>query len=53
VDRGKLGEAETTLRGALALRQKLLGNEHPEVAEFLNKLAKVLQVEGKLGEAES
>ena len=40
-------------REALAMRRKLLGNEHPDVATTLNGLAWVLAVKGKLAEAET
>ena len=40
-------------REALAMRRKLLGNEHPDVALSLDNLADVLQAQGKLAEAET
>ena len=52
-DEGKLTEAETTQRQALAMQRKLLGEEHPEVAISLNNLALVLRDQGKLAEAEA
>ena len=35
------------------MRRKLLGNEHPDVADSLNGLANVLHAQGKLAEAET
>ena len=52
-NQGKLAEAETMHREALAMRKKLLGDEHPAVARSLNDLAFVLPAEGKLVEAEA
>ena len=37
---------------ALAMRRKLLGNEHPDVAGSLHNLASVLQARGDLAGAE-
>jgi len=36
---GKYKEAEPLYQQALALRQKLLGDDHPDVAASLNNLA--------------
>jgi hypothetical protein len=36
----------------LAIRRKIFGNEHPEVANILNSLSAVLEAEGKFAEAE-
>ena len=44
---GKLAEAETMYREALAMRRKLLGNEHPDVAISLINLADVLRKQGE------
>ena len=46
-------KAETMFSEALALRKKLWGNEHREVADSLKNLAYVLQTQGKLDEAET
>ncbi|MCX6929063.1 MAG: serine/threonine-protein kinase, partial [Verrucomicrobia bacterium] len=46
-------KAEAMHRQALALRQKLFGNEHPGVADSLFKLGSALQDGGKLSEAEA
>jgi serine/threonine protein kinase len=50
---GVYEKAEVMFRGGLALRRKLLGTDHPEVAESLNNLALSLQDQGKLPEAET
>jgi hypothetical protein len=40
-----LGEAETLIREALALRQKLLGDRHPSVADSQRDLTNILALE--------
>ena len=40
-------------REVLAMRRKLLGNHHPELAATLMNLSRVLKKEGKLAEAEA
>jgi Tfp pilus assembly protein PilF len=40
-NQGKYIEAKTYLQQALAIRRKLLGEEHPETARTLNNLANV------------
>jgi tetratricopeptide (TPR) repeat protein len=50
---GDYAKAEAIHREALALRRKLLGNEHPDVATSLNNLASVLREAGKPAEAET
>jgi len=47
-DLGKLAEAETVCRQALAIRRKLLGEAHPDVARSRDLLAEVLRAQGKL-----
>jgi serine/threonine-protein kinase len=47
----KYEEARQMHERALALRQKALGPEHPEVANSLSNLASVLRHQGKLAEA--
>ncbi|WP_375471124.1 tetratricopeptide repeat protein, partial [uncultured Nostoc sp.] len=37
---------------ALALRRKLLGEEHPDIAQSLNNLAKLYYLQGRYIEAE-
>src|SRR5204862_257834 len=49
----KLLEAETMNREALAIQHKLLGKEHPDVTMSIDQLARVLQQQGKLAEAET
>lgn len=39
---GKYGEAEPLLRRALKISKQALGENHPDVAQSLNTLAKVL-----------
>ncbi len=50
--RGDFGEAATLLAESLSIRRKLLGDEHPDIANSLNNLAVVLQNQGKYDEAE-
>jgi serine/threonine protein kinase/Tfp pilus assembly protein PilF len=52
-DLGHYTNAEAMHRKALALRKKLLGSEHPDVARSLNNIAGVLKQQGKLAEAEN
>ena len=52
-DLGEYLSAESMHRQALEIREKLLGNEHPDVATSLNNLARVLGEQGKLAEAEA
>ncbi|HXP60566.1 MAG TPA: tetratricopeptide repeat protein [Dongiaceae bacterium] len=49
---GKLANAETMHREALALRRRLLGNKHVQIANSLGNLANVLRDQSKLPEAE-
>jgi tetratricopeptide (TPR) repeat protein len=49
---GKYKEAEPLYQQALALRQKLLGDDHPDVATSLNNLALLYYSQGKYKEAE-
>jgi tetratricopeptide (TPR) repeat protein len=49
---GKYKEAEPLYQQALALRQKLLGDDHPHVATSLNNLAGLYKSQGKYKEAE-
>ena len=43
---GKLEEADESTRRALAVWEKALGPDHPDVATGLNNLAQLLQVRG-------
>ena len=45
-------EAEPLLKRALALKEKALGSEHPNVAENLNSLAELYRLQGQYQQAE-
>jgi len=49
---GSYSQAETYLLQALAIRERLLGPEHPDVAESLNNLALLYHAQGKYEQAE-
>jgi tetratricopeptide (TPR) repeat protein len=49
---GKYKEAGCMNRGALELRDKALGQEHPDTLSSMNNLALVLVMQGKYTEAE-
>ena len=49
---GKYAEAEPLYQRALAIREKALGPEHPDVANSLNNLAVLYRAQGKYAEAE-
>ena len=49
---GKYTEAEPLYRRALAINEKQLGPEHPDVAISLNNLAGLFHAQGKYAEAE-
>lgn len=51
-DQAHYSEAETFDVKSLAIREQQLGSEHPEVANSLSKLAKLLRVLGRYTEAE-
>jgi len=51
-DRAQYVEAEPLYRRAIAIWEKSLGREHPEVAKGLNNLAALYYAQGKYGEAE-
>lgn len=50
---GRAAEAEELVRRALSRREKLLGDQHPEVARLLNSLAQICRSLRKLNEAEA
>jgi serine/threonine protein kinase/TPR repeat protein len=50
-DLGEYSNALAMLRGSLVLRKKLLGDEHPEVANSLNDLAEVFYRQSKWADA--
>ena len=49
---GKYAEAEPLYQRSLAIREKALGPEHPDVAQSLNNLALLYKAQGKHAEAE-
>ncbi|CAM9843341.1 unnamed protein product, partial [Ectocarpus sp. 13 AM-2016] len=49
---GKYSEAEPLYERSLAIRQKALGFDHPDVAQSLNNYAELLRAQGKYDEAE-
>ena len=51
-DRGRYGEAEPLFQRSLAIYEKALGPDHPEVATALNNLAVLYEDQGRYGEAE-
>ena len=51
-DKGDFAGAEEMLRHALAIRKRLLGEQHPDVATNLNDLASLLYAQRKFDEAE-
>ena len=51
-DQGKYGEAEELYKRALAIREKALGVNHPDVARTLTNLAMLYWTQGKYREAE-
>jgi len=48
--RGKYKEAEPLCKRALAIREKVLGKSHPDVAKQLNNLALLCQNQSKYDE---
>ena len=51
-DQGKYDEAEKMFEESLAIYKKMLGDEHPVVADSLNNLASLYENQGKYDEAE-
>jgi tetratricopeptide (TPR) repeat protein len=51
--KGELLEAERTFRRALAIKEKILGRDHPAIAPTLNNLAVVRRQRGDYSEAET
>ncbi|KAF0112766.1 MAG: Tfp pilus assembly protein PilF [Rhodospirillaceae bacterium] len=49
---GQYAEAISLARRSLALREKILGTEHPDVAQSLNNLAELYRVQGLYPQAE-
>ena len=48
---GKYDEAKPLYERAIAIGEKTLGAEHPDLASWLNNLAGLLQAQGKYDEA--
>lgn len=53
LERAQYSQAESLYRQALAMRERVLGQEHPDVAESLNDLGELYDHQGKYSEAES
>ena len=49
---GQYADAQPPLEHALALREKVLGSEHPDVAQSLNNLAELYRAQGRYADAE-
>ena len=45
---GKLDEATPLYKESLAIRKKVLGEEHPDVAQSLNNLAALLEAQVRI-----
>ena len=50
--KGKYAVAEQEHRAVLAIRERVLGAEHPDTLRIRNSLASALQIQGKYAEAE-
>jgi tetratricopeptide (TPR) repeat protein len=50
--KGRYNDAEPLFLEALAMRKRLLGNKHPDVATSLNKLASLYHHQGRYSDAE-
>ena len=50
-DQGHLTAARARFENALAIREQVLGPEHPDTATSLNNLASLFQSQGRLSEA--
>ncbi len=53
LERAQYSQAESLYRQALAIREQVLGQEHPDVAESLNGLGELYDHQGKYAQAES
>jgi len=51
-DQGRYGEAELLCKRALAINEKALGPDHPDVATSLSSMASLYYPQGRYGEAE-
>ena len=52
-DQGKYADAEGLYKRALAIKEKALGADHPDVANALDNLARVYDEQGKYADAEA
>ncbi|WP_208341799.1 tetratricopeptide repeat protein, partial [Aetokthonos hydrillicola] len=52
LERGQYSEAEPLYKKALELYQRLLGQEHPDVAQSYNNLAELYRAQGRYQDAE-
>jgi tetratricopeptide (TPR) repeat protein len=50
-EKGQYAQARPLYERALAIREQLLGKEHPEIAESLNDLASLYHITGKYAQA--
>jgi tetratricopeptide (TPR) repeat protein len=51
-DHGDLAAARPLFKRALAIREKVLGPEHPDMVQSLDNLASLLQAQGDLAAAQ-
>lgn len=51
-ERGEYGEAEPLFKYALAIRERVLGSQHPDTAQSLNNLAELYRIQRRYNEAE-
>ena len=51
-DQGRYADAEPLYKRALAIREKALGPDHPDVATSLNNLAALYNDQGRYADAE-
>jgi tetratricopeptide (TPR) repeat protein len=50
-DQGRYGDAEPLYKRSLAIREKALGRDHPDVASSLNNLAALYRNQGRYADA--
>ena len=51
-EEGRYADAEPLYKRALAIREKALGPDHPDVAQSLNNLADLYTAQGRYADAE-
>ena len=51
-EEGRYADAEPLYKRALAIREKALGPDHPDVAQSLNNLADLYSAQGRYADAE-